>query len=204
MAKHTMGRHRRPDNAPITLGWLLSNSIPEPNSGCWLWEMGTNSKGYGQFSPTRGECVKAHRAVYEFMIGPVPEGMHIDHLCRNPGCVNPYHLEPVTPQENQRRGKTVALFCEPTHCKKGHAFGDGNPYGTTVGKYEKPRGQCSVCLTAIRKKWNDITNAKMALRKRIADPLFGTPEKKALGRRKAWETRRARQPEKASAPQITG
>ena len=76
---------------------------PEPNTGCWLWTGATDRKGYGQFR-SKGAHVKAHRWSYERLVGPIPEGLQIDHLCRVPGCVNPEHLEPVTHRENQVRG----------------------------------------------------------------------------------------------------
>jgi len=75
--------------------------IPEPMSGCWLW-LGARSQGYGRYTPL-GTQGQAHRVIYEMCRGPIPEGLEVDHLCRNHSCVNPAHLEPVTHQENQRR-----------------------------------------------------------------------------------------------------
>lgn len=72
----------------------------EPNSGCWLWDGADNGSGYGKF---RGRY--AHRVSFEMHKGPIPQGMHLDHLCRVPCCVNPSHLEPVTNAENARRGR---------------------------------------------------------------------------------------------------
>src|SRR6202030_118623 len=72
--------------------------IPEPNSGCWLWLGACNEFGYGKFGK-----VKAHRFSYEREKGPIPDGLEIDHLCRNKSCVNPDHLEAVTHGENRRR-----------------------------------------------------------------------------------------------------
>ncbi len=81
----------------------------EPNTGCWLWAAYADRKGYGQFSAgSRADGtyrkVFAHRWAYEHEVGPIPEGLTIDHLCRVPLCVNPGHLEPVTNRENTRRG----------------------------------------------------------------------------------------------------
>lgn len=74
---------------------------------CWVWTAGVGAFGYGLFSsPTYGSVSKnvpAHRWAWTNMVGPIPDGMHIDHRCRNPKCVNPDHLEPVTPGENLRR-----------------------------------------------------------------------------------------------------
>lgn len=79
---------------------------------CWVWTGTGTPKGYGQFAP-HGKHVYAHRFAYELLVGPIPEGMTIDHLCRNRGCVRPDHLEVVTRGENTRRGATPSP-CQ--HC----------------------------------------------------------------------------------------
>ena len=89
---------------------------PCPMSGCWLW-VGATDKGYGQIHWKR-KTAKAYRIAYEILIGPVPDGLEIDHLCRVSACVNPAHLEPVTHQENMRRSAMAshargAKFCRP-------------------------------------------------------------------------------------------
>lgn len=71
--------------------------------GCWLWTAYRNRDGYGRFRPYRRDQVMAHRYAYELMVGPIPDGLQLDHLCRNPGCVNPSHLEAVTERENLGR-----------------------------------------------------------------------------------------------------
>ena len=71
-------------------------------TSCWEWEAHRQPSGYGQFSENQ-VVVYAHRWAYERFVGPIPEGMHLDHLCRNTRCVNPNHLEPVTQAENNRR-----------------------------------------------------------------------------------------------------
>ena len=78
--------------------------VPEPMSGCWLWT-GTRSGGYGRIGAggRTGVTLWAHRVVYEALRGPIPAGLTIDHLCRLRICVNPWHLEPVTRQENGAR-----------------------------------------------------------------------------------------------------
>lgn len=70
---------------------------------CWNWTAGTCEKGYGTFR-LNGKMKKAHRVAYEWLVGDIPPGLVLDHLCRNTSCVNPDHLEPVTNQTNVHRG----------------------------------------------------------------------------------------------------
>jgi hypothetical protein len=94
--------------------------------GCWLWTAQHDRAGYAQFYLTSlRRSVGAHRFAYELLVGPIPDGLVIDHLCRNPGCVNPGHLEPVTNAENIRRGLAGRL---KTHCPKGHPLDGSNVY----------------------------------------------------------------------------
>lgn len=96
--------------------------------GCWIWTSYTNPiSGYGQTSAgSRFATTGAHRRAYVLGIGPIPTGLHIDHLCRVRACVNPLHLEAVTQAENSRRAaKTV--------CRRGHEFAPENVYITTTG-----------------------------------------------------------------------
>lgn len=72
---------------------------------------------------SKSKKLLAHRWSYEFHVGPIPEGLDLDHLCRNRGCVNPDHLEPVTREENIRRA-----FATVTHCPSGHPYSDENTY----------------------------------------------------------------------------
>lgn len=77
-------------------------------NGCWVWQRCVDDKGYGKIR-VNGRTVRAHRHFYERDRGPVPEGMELDHLCRNPSCVNPSHLEAVSHAENSRRGAQTKL-----------------------------------------------------------------------------------------------
>lgn len=106
---------------------------PEPNSGCWLWAASEKNGGYGQFWDGERN-VRAHRWAYETYRGPIPSGLQMDHLCRVRCCVNPFHLEAVTQQENIRRGDagkypTAGLYRKnKTHCPKGHEYNARNTY----------------------------------------------------------------------------
>lgn len=100
--------------------------MPEPMSGCWLWLGSKNGAGYGTIERD-GRTFMAHRYSYERAVGPIPEGLVLDHLCRTPSCVNPEHLEAVTHGENILRGReAIADGALPqrrrTHCAKGHVL----------------------------------------------------------------------------------
>lgn len=93
-------------------------------TGCWEWTAARHERGYGAFyvGPTRRR-VFAHRVAYELSVGPIPEGLSLDHLCRNTGCVRPDHLEPVPHRENVVRGVSpVAENAAKTRCPKGHEY----------------------------------------------------------------------------------
>lgn len=105
--------------------------IRRAESGCWEWTAYKGENGYGRFY-LNGKGALAHRWSYEFHVGPIPDGLFMDHLCRNHSCVNPEHLEPVTPQENVLRGigpqSSSARGRAITHCAKGHAYTTENTY----------------------------------------------------------------------------
>jgi hypothetical protein len=82
--------------------------VEEDERGCWIWT-GAKTTGYGRYSPPKAKrLVLAHRYAFENLVGPVPAGLDLDHLCRTRACVNPAHLEPVTRQVNLLRGDTLA------------------------------------------------------------------------------------------------
>lgn len=117
----------------------------QPTDRCWSWRGPIDDNGYGLFwsGSTR---TRAHRFAYELAIGPIPEGLTIDHTCHtsecdSPGtdcphrrCVNPGHLEPVTQRENTLRGQTVvAAHAAKTHCPQGHAYDEKNTHINRAG-----------------------------------------------------------------------
>lgn len=113
------------------------------DGGCWQWQANL-VQGYGHFS-VRTRTHKAHRWAYKFFVGPIPEGLHLDHLCRNPACCNPAHLEPVTPRENTMRSDNIiAHHAHKTHCHRGHPFSSENTKPVKRGGVIAGRS-CRVC-----------------------------------------------------------
>jgi hypothetical protein len=133
---------------------ILRHVSPEPFSGCWLWTASVDHGGYGQINIGKfGVPVirRAHRVSYSEFVGPIPEGLDLDHLCRVRCCVNPRHLEPVTFAENVRRGigpsrggqAMGAIRKARTHCIRGHEFAAGNEMFQTM-RGRKTR-YCRMC-----------------------------------------------------------
>ena len=113
-------------------------------TGCWIWTAGTNGKGYGYIRKggQGSRTVPAYRVMYETLVGPIPDGLCLDHLCRTPRCVNPAHLEPVTKGENTRRDKALIRYCA-----KGHEFTPEN-----TGR-DGNRRYCRVCHNGHYRRW---------------------------------------------------
>jgi hypothetical protein len=107
---------------------------------CWLWT-GAGSGGYGRFW-YEGRVQPAHRVSYEWQVGPIPDGLYIDHLCRTPACVNPEHLEPVTQKANVDRGIANDWQRAKTECPQGHAYNADNT------KWYEGRRYCRACARA--------------------------------------------------------
>jgi hypothetical protein len=104
----------------------------EKTDTCWVWTAGKNHYGYGSYAVRRGDGwfrAQAHRLAYEELVGPIPAGLTVDHICRNRACVNPTHMELVTRGENVLRGTgPSAEHARQTHCKRGHPFEEPHVY----------------------------------------------------------------------------
>jgi hypothetical protein len=102
----------------------IAAKVATDDDGCLIW-LGATTRGYGRVSVGgRGGAFRlTHRVLYEELVGPIPEGMQLDHLCRVRGCCLPAHLEPVTPRENGARSNNFAgINGRKTHCLRGHEF----------------------------------------------------------------------------------
>lgn len=120
--------------------------------GCWEFTGRLHERGYAYIAGDDGRTWKAHRVVYTAYFGAIPDGLTLDHLCFNPRCVNPAHLEPVTNRENVQRAHRAGRYdhCRgfhKTHCVNGHQFDEVTSYVSPQGK----RG-CRICRTeAVRR-----------------------------------------------------
>ena len=118
---------------------------------CWIWTGTALQSGYGVIHRD-GKRLYAHRVSYETYVGPIPEGLVIDHLCRNPPCVNPDHLEAVRQGTNTKRGTgPTAVNAAKTHCIRNHPLSGANLYVIQAPGYR----QCKTCHRLRRKKNDD-------------------------------------------------
>ena len=146
----TMPRHSLKDR-------FEAKYTPEPNTGCWLWTAYADRNGYGKMTVETGTQEWAHRVSYRLYKGEIPDGLHLDHTCSTPLCVNPAHLEAVTSAENQRRtferGRGIRGGVRKTHCKHGHPLSGENLY-----VYKKDGAGHRICVECKRqalRRWRN-------------------------------------------------
>ena len=124
------------------------------DDGCWKWTGHHDRDGYARCY-WNGRAL-AHRAVYEILKGPIPQGLEIDHLCRNRGCVNPAHMEPVTHAENTLRGfSPQALNARKTECAHGHPLSGEN-------LHIRPRDGGRICRACDRRRHREAYQRRKA------------------------------------------
>jgi HNH endonuclease len=117
---------------------VFARLIIDQESGCLLWT-GALTKGYGVTSES-GQNRYVHRVMYEWFVGPIPDGTEIDHLCRVKHCAAPAHLEAVTHAENAQRGEVRLVNGTKTHCPHGHLYDEANTY---LNKGKRSCRQCT-------------------------------------------------------------
>lgn len=115
---------------------------------CWVWNKCRNNNGYGQIG-INGKTKLAHRVSYEEYVGQIPEGLGLDHLCRVRACIRPDHMEPVTQQENCKRGLGGKYPRNITHCPRGHVYDEAN-----TRSYKNLRN-CRACNRAACKQYRE-------------------------------------------------
>lgn len=105
----------------------------EKTETCWVWKGGLSATGYGQFH-YEGRNWRVHRYSYTLLVGPITDGLVLDHLCRNRACVNPDHLEAVSNRTNIVRGQTLpAENVAKTHCARQHPYDEENTWVNSKG-----------------------------------------------------------------------
>ena len=128
---------------------------------CWVWMGGVMGKGYGHIW-SGNRLRPSHCIAWEWAHGPMSEGLQIDHLCRNPRCVNVGHLDAVTGKVNVLRGEgPTAKHARQTHCKNGHPLS-----GDNLSFHKSGTRRYRNCKTCVRLKWDKIKDVKNAARRK--------------------------------------
>ena len=192
------------DQATINAFW--SKVDKRSDDECWEWlgpranpKSGAPS-GYGRIY-IRRKINQAHRVSYELVNGPIPEGLVLDHLCRNPCCVNPAHLEPVSQQENVLRGEgRTARNAAKTHCVNGHPLVGDNLIARTrkFRNYTGVERNCRQCQTERKRDYRREDGAKLESYKQMREIAIST-----LGYESILEALEAAPPSAQSQPAAT-
>ena len=127
---------------------VIQANPDQPNESCWFWIGYCDRPGYGQVR-WHGHRTSPHRVSYTQLIGLIPDGLELDHLCRVRNCVNPLHLEPVSHAENMRRGTPGIHQRAKTHCPRGHIYAEG-------------KRVCFVCPAEQKKRYDIQHVARLA------------------------------------------
>lgn len=136
-----------PTMSPIQTARFWSKVRIIRGVGCWVWQGCQDSKGYGYFG-LNGQRYHSHRISFAFFRGPLTSELVLDHVCRNPSCVNPQHLELVTERENILRGTgPSAINAAKQTCTQGHEFTDEN-----TGMRDKINRTGRYCRTCSRSR----------------------------------------------------
>lgn len=160
---------------------------------CWPWLGRKKPSGYGLYHDGKGSSRHAHRVAYELMIGPVPDEMELDHLCRRRDCVNPYHLEPVTHVENMRRSPLGNGHRHCTHCIHGHPLSGDNVYHyLTRGKF--PSRNCLTCNRLRQRRYRQAWDEAQREKAREAARLWRERNREKINARKRERRHRAKKP----------
>jgi hypothetical protein len=126
--------------------------------GCWLWTAHVTAGGYGQFTPRHHKHESAHRFAYALLVGPIPEGMTLDHACRVPRCVRPEHLRPMPIGPNVLGGVGItAINARKATCHRGHRFSQANTYVRADGSRA-----CKTCQREAERRYRERRRAKAA------------------------------------------
>jgi len=152
-AKISLDSLRADESHPL---FRYMGRVVELPDSCWSWTGSENGKGYGEIRKG-GKKLYAHRVFYEALIGKIPDELVLDHLCRFPPCVNPWHHEPVTHTINVERGLMFGPHPElrHTHCSQGHALTPGN-------SYIRPDGKGRNCVQCVRIRAREYQRRKRA------------------------------------------
>lgn len=130
------------------IGKISNRTRVDATTGCWEVSGSIASNGYPHVSDGRRKKTSTHRAMFEAWYGPIPDGLVLDHICRNTRCANPEHLEPVTNGENVRRGisadATRARYAAQTECKRGHPL-SGDNIRTFIARNGSAHRTCKMC-----------------------------------------------------------